>query len=485
MVRFFVFAAALLATSGAVHGAPALELDDCRISAGPGYPSIGARCGQLTRPLNPADPQAGTIDLKVAVVPALSLEPASDPFVPIAGGPGQSTLFFYATWTKAFERVRQHRDILLIDQRGTGDSAPMTCDIDDDIVEGTYSPELTLQVTKDCLALLPHDPRFFTTSVAVTDLEALREALGYDLLNVYGISYGSRVAQHYARRYPDSTRSVILDGVLPPRLPLGPDIATESQRAIDRVFDRCSKDTDCNARFPDIRADFQTVRASLNNGAVSVTLQHPITAKIETIEFTQDHFRAAIRMLLYNPRTIALLPLLINDAANGNYTPLTAQFHMAVPSVIESLSIGMHNAVLCTEDAPFIDWDHLDRDAIESSYLGPVQLEAIQTMCSVWPAGILDDDLRQPLQTELPVLLLSGGADPITPPAYAEMAAEKLSNKWPLTGADQGHGLAAVGCMPRVVGLFVESLRLDDGDADCLEDAFVMPFFIDYSGPMP
>ena len=487
MPRFSLFAAVLLLAGSAAQGqSPApLELSECRISAGPGYPGIEARCGTLTRPLDPSNPDRGAIDLNIAVVPALSLEPEPDPFVPIAGGPGQSTVYFYGGWFTAFERIRQARDILLVDQRGTGDSAPMTCDIDDDIVEGAYSKEQTLQVTAECLELLPHDPRFFTTSVAVADLEAVRQALGYGALNLYGISYGSRVAQHFARRYPDSTRTVIIDGVVPPQLPLGPGIAIESQRAIDRVMERCSEDVACNERFPNLRDDFARLREDLAGQSILLSLPNPVTARAEEIEFGNDQLAAAVRLLLYNPRTVALLPLLIDEAANGNLGPLAAQFQMVVASLAESLNIGMHNAVVCTEDAPFIDYAAVDQEALASTYLGPLQLEAIVTMCSVWPAGTLDDNLREPLTTDKPVLLLSGEADPITPPDYAVMAAVNLSNAWLLTGRNQGHGLATVGCMPRVISDFVNTLQLEDGTADCLDDAFAMPFFLDYSGPAP
>ena len=145
----------------------------------------------------------------------------------------------------------------------------------------------------------------------------------------------------------------------------------------------------------------------------------------------------------------------------------------------------MHNAVMCTEDAPFIDAAAIDAAALAASYMGPIQLEAIQTMCSVWPAGTLDDDLREPLTTAKPVLLLSGEADPITPPEYAEMAAVNLSYAWHLTGKDQGHGLAAVGCMPRVINEFIKVRKLEKDSANCLDDAFSMPFFLDFSGPAP
>ncbi len=427
----------------------------------------------------------GNIDLSVAVVPALSLEPVNNPLVPIAGGPGQSSIAFYASWYSAFERVRQHRDILLLDQRGTGDSAAMVCDIEEDVVDGVFSEQRTRELTEECLDLLPHDPRFFTTSVAVRDLEALRIALGYDALNVYGISYGTRVAQHFARRYPDATRSVIIDGVVPPQMPLGPDIATESQNAIDNVFARCLENAACSARFPDIKVDFAMLRDALDEAPVTVEFQHPINGRREVMEFSADHLAAAVRLLLYNPRTVALLPLVISDAADGNFSPLAAQFNMVVASLTDSLNIGMHNAVMCTEDVPFIAWDLLDEEAINASYMGPLQLEAMKTMCSIWPQGVLDADLRSPLATDKPVLLLSGGADPITPARFAELAAVDMSNRWHIVGKDQGHGLAAVGCMPRVIAEFIDAARLADDAADCLENAFVMPFFVDYTGPMP
>ncbi len=192
-----------------------------------------------------------------------------------------------------------------------------------------------------------------------------------------------------------------------------------------------------------------------------------------------------MRLLLYDQRTIALLPLLIDSAAEGYWAPLAAQFQMAAVSLTEALAIGMHNAVMCTEDAPYIDWENVDHDALETSYLGPLQLEAIRTMCSVWPAGVIDDGLREPLATDVPVLLLSGEADPITPPEYAQLASVELRRAWLLTGKAQGHGIASVGCMPRVIAHFVTEMTLENAGAGCLDDAFAMPFFLDFTGPDP
>lgn len=481
MKRLTLFLALTLGASAAL--AAEVELTDCRISAGPGAPGIAARCNDFERPLDPANPDSGTITLRVAIVPALTLEPARDAFVPIAGGPGGSSINFYAASASAFEHVRRNRDILLVDQRGTGDSSELTCNIDDDLVEGAFTPEETLAATEQCLEQLPHDPRFFTTSIAVRDLDAIREALGYETLNLYGSSYGTRVAQHYARRFPDATRTVIIDGVAPPQVPLGPEIATESQRALDRVFERCDEDPGCSAQFPALREDFGSVRDRLRDAPVSIALHDPATGAAKTVAFAEDHMAVTIRLLLYNARTIALLPLVIHEAANDNFAPMAAQFQMAIESLADELSYGMHNSVVCTEDAPYIDFGSLDMNAIEDSYLGSAQLMAIETICSIWPRGPMDEDLLTPLATDKPVLLLSGDADPITPPRYAELAAVDLENAWLLTGVNQGHGLVAVGCMPRVIGRFIDTMQLGDDDADCLGDSFAMPFFLDFNGP--
>jgi len=469
----------------AANAEPSLELADCRITAGAGFPGIKARCGSLTRPENPDDPSSPGIELHVAVVPALDLDPEPDPFVPLAGGPGQGAIQFYSAYRAAFEPVRRERDILLIDQRGTGNSARMNCAVDRDMVESDYSIAETLQAARDCLDALPHDPKYFTTSVAVTDLEAVRQALGYDKLNLYGSSYGTRVAQHFARRYPAATRTIILDGVVPPQIPLGSEIATEAQRAIDTIFSRCAADAACNGRFPDIDRAFLSLTEMLDVGPVAVELADPVTGRRETIDFGRAELAAAVRLLAYRPRTIALLPLLVHEAVTGNLVPLAAQLRLTVSSLEDSLALGMHNTVMCTEDIPFIDHAALDYDALKSTYIGAFQLEALDAICSVWPSGPLDRGFREPLATDLPVLLLSGDADPITPPRYAELAAVDLQRARHLIGERQGHGLVAAGCMPEIIAEFVAAADPDSLAADCLSRAFAMPFFLDYSGPTP
>ena len=476
---------ALLCVAATSHSAPGdpLELTDCRIYAGPGYPGLKARCGTFERYLDPDDPQSTVLELNVAVVPALSLEPEPDPFVPIAGGPGGASVNFYASYARAFERIRRNRDILLIDARGTGESELMNCEFDDDVIEGTLSREETVKYTQECLDQLPHDPRFFTTSVAVRDLDALREALGYPAINVYGSSYGTRVAQHYARRYPDKTRTIILDGVVPPQLPLGPDIAVEAQAALDNIFARCEEDAACNETFPDISDRFADVEAQLVEESQELTISHPITGRMEEYSFGDDELAGTIRLMSYSPDTVSLMPLMIHAASEGNFTPLASMFVSVSESMSDALAIGMHNAVVCTEDVPF--FENIDFDALKLTYIGPMMTEALIDICSVWPKGVLDDDLRVPLATDLPVLLLSGSADPVTPPAFGDLAAVALENARHLTGLNQGHGLAGQGCMPDIIGQFVEDASFDEIDTECMEQLFAMPFFLDFTGPSP
>jgi len=464
---------------------PTLALEDCRIRAGEGFPGIKARCGTLERPENPADPDSATLELFVAVVPALNLEPNPDPLVPIAGGPGQASTEFYAATANAFEAVRRSRDIVLIDQRGTGRSAPMQCEADEEIIEGRFSREDTIAQTEACLELLPHDPRFFTTSVAVEDLEALRVALGYSQFNLYGISYGTRVAQHFLRRYPESTRTVVLDGVVAPQIALGPAIATKAQSTLDSIFDRCAESPPCNKRFPNIRSAFAGLKTRLADEPVTIMIANPVTGLPEEVRFSDMEMAGALRLLSYHPSSVALMPLLINQAVNENYTPLAAQFMMIAENMADALSIGMHNAVVCTEDAPYFEGEDITRDALDATYMGPIQLDALDAICSVWPKGVIDDEFKTAVSSDVPVLLLSGEADPITPPAYGDMAAVDLGNALHLTGKKQGHGQAPRGCVSDIIGDFVDTASIEGLETECMERLHAMPFFLDFAGPSP
>jgi len=446
----------------------------CRLAADP-LPAAFARCGTLSVPLDPAAPNGPTIDVFVARVAALSAEPRPDPLLLIAGGPGQSTVDMYLQLRGAFEQARRDRDLILVDQRGTGRSAEgFACDAPDDLSLDTTGPDVLAAVIDDCVADLKHDPRFYTTSVAVRDLDAVRAALGIESWNIYGVSYGTRVAQHYLRQYPERVRSVVLDGVVPPTLALGPDVAREAQRALEQIFARCAEDAQCAARFASLPQLFAEVLTRLDAGAADDTDPAPISAV---------ELRTLVRFMSYSAATVALLPVLISEAHAGNYAPLAGQARTLLRELPESLSFPMSNSVTCTEDVPYADSATGD---LASTYLGTAIMDALKQICARWPVGTMDANFKTAVVSETPVLLLSGEYDPITPPAYAErVRTGGLMNSAHLIGRGQGHGLIGVGCVPRLLRSFLEDPAPAKLDAACLELEPPMPFFLTLLGPAP
>jgi len=469
----------LIGTHGA---AAAIETTDCRLSSR-WLATVTAECGTLTVAEDPANPDGRQIELFIARIPALSAAPRPDPLLLISGGPGQATTDLYLTLRGAFERIRREREIILVDQRGTGRSTRLSCptasaeDLDTATLE-----ELSVLVA-GCLAALDGDPRYYTTSVAVGDLEQVRRDLALPEWNIYGISYGTRVAQHYLRRYPQQTRAVILDAVAPAELALGPAIATNAQLALDNILSRCAEEPLCADKFPALGQQLATLSARLAEAPLAVSMPDPLTGAAGTRTLSTRHLQAVIRLMSYAPPTVALLPLLLSEAHAGNYAPLTAQAYMMIGEIEQTISFPMHNSVVCTEDVPF--YADSNPPDLTGTYLGSTIIDALATVCAEWPAGVLDDDMKQPLVSERPALLLSGEADPVTPPAYGTQVRENLSNARHLVGPGQGHGQAPVGCVPNLMHRFLEDLDPVGLDATCLEREQPMPFFLDFTGPAP
>jgi pimeloyl-ACP methyl ester carboxylesterase len=477
----FVFVAAVLALAPLAANAE-LVLEPCRLEV-PRLPSVAADCGRLTVPEDPDAPDGRAIELFVARVPSLSPDPQPDPLVVIAGGPGQAASRYYVTSRAAFENIRRDRAIVIVDQRGTGNSAPLVCPDVNASSLARVEAETLPALMRACLAALVGDPRLYTTSVAVVDLDTVRAALGVEQWNLYGVSYGTRVAQHYLRRFPARARALIFDGVLPSDAALGPDMAINAQRALDRVLARCAEDPACSSQFPDTADALTRLLTDLDAAPIELTLADPTTGQPRAVASTGDDMRAVIRLLSYSPQTAALLPLLVDAARAGNVAPLAAQYLMLTAEIESELSLPMHNAVVCTEDVPF--FPSLAPVELAATYLGTSVFDALSAACSVWPVGERDDVLREPVVAEQPVLILSGEADPITPPEYGQRVATSLVNVRHIVGAGQGHGLAGVGCMPRLMREFLDRLEPAALDASCLERTRRTPFFLDFSGPAP
>lgn len=477
--------AALLWSLPGLGNTAALELEDCRIHDATGAASIQAQCGYLNVPENPEEPQGKSIALFVARIPTLNQQRSEQALTLLAGGPGQAATEAFVPYSKVLDRIRGSHDILLVDQRGTGKSNRLSCEASPEDVLEDWDEEQAVKILTSCRDALSGDPRFYTTSVAVQDLDAVREALGYSQMVVYGGSYGTRVAQHYLRRFPEHTQALILDGVVPAEMALGPSIALDAQHALDVIFDRCKASAECNTTFPDLAAAFQRLRKRLRVAPIELQLADPSTGITGPATLSYGAMAAAVRLLSYRPESAALLPLLISEADKGNYGPLTAQGMMVMASMEEALAYGMHNAVVCAEDVPFFNPAEIDLDALEQTFLGKEQVTALETICKIWPRGLADQDIKEPLVSDKPVLLLSGEADPVTPPRYAELVAARLGNARHLIGPGQGHGMLGVGCVPRLVTDFIKNPVLENLDGECIKRLGASPFFLDFNGPTP
>ncbi len=482
-------AAACAVSPAQSPGAPSLVLDDCLLAA-PGLTArVEARCGSFAVPEDRAQPAGRTIDLRVAVVPAVSRSPQPDPLFFLAGGPGQAATESYVSLAFAFDAVSRGRDIVLVDQRGTGGSNPLRCPAGADDPAALTMTEAEALAQRDadlagCLEALDADPRFYTTPVHAQDLDAVRAALGYHQINLYGVSYGTRAALTYLQMYPDRVRAVILDGVAPQDEPLGLDVARDAQRALDMIFSRCQADAGCSARVPGVRAEFDDLLARLGAEAPVISLAHPLTNQPTELRLTRSGVASAVRLLSYAPETVALLPLLIHTAAQGDYGPLAAQLLVVSEDLERSLSAGLNASVLCAEDAPFID-AAAARQANLGTYLGGLQTDELARLCAIWPRGGLPAGFKQPVRSDVPVLLLSGEADPVTPPENGAQAARTLPNSLHLIAPGQGHNVILRGCLPRLAFEFIDAGRVDGLDTACADTLAPAPFFLDFTGPRP
>jgi pimeloyl-ACP methyl ester carboxylesterase len=484
MTKALAFAGMILGASAWFRASAAnLTLEQCRLEHPLKVTSVEARCGTLSVPLDRSRAKGDAISLHIAVMPALNRRSTKAPLFLLAGGPGQSAEGFYVAQSAAFLRINRDHDIVLVDQRGTGRSSALVCDYPEDWQEPADPMPALRQATQACLGKYGDRVRFYTTSIAVQDLDAVRVALGYQQIDLYAASYGTRVAQLYMRRFPTHTHAAILDGVTYPEQIIGLDAPKDGERALQLIVARCKASQDCAAAYPDLQQELDALLNRFGTQRVGITLDDPNDGSRKQIDFTRSILNAALRFLSYSGTQAALLPALIHQAADGDLSPLAAQTVMSTRQVSEQLAAGMQYSVLCTEDAPFIAAS--DRTALRQTYQGTDQIDAMLEICKLWPRGPMDADLHSPLHSDVPTLLLSGEADPVTPPADAERAARGLTAKRLLVLGGEGHGQLNVSCVPRLMAAFLNSADPEGLDTACLRNHSVQPFFVSIAGPSP
>jgi pimeloyl-ACP methyl ester carboxylesterase len=481
LILFLVLQAMLITACGTPAtsntAAPTLTLTDCTLAT-PGVSSqVSARCGTLAVLENPDDPQSRTIELNIAVVPAVSRSPEADPLFVLAGGPGQAVIEIFPAMYPTFYRIHETRDIVLVDQRGTGKSNPLRCLNPED--EFPQDEQVIAQL-KDCPKKLKADLKYYTTNFAMQDLEQVRSALGYQTINLYGISYGTRAALTYLKMYPASVRSMVLDAVVDPAFVLQQDAALDGQKALDFFFTRCAQDKACASAYPNLKTEFDAILRDLDKAPLDITIAHPTTGKPLSLTITRTLFTSVIFSALYAPDLVALLPLSIHQAyTEKNYAPLIAQSALLDGGVYD----GMLYAVTCAEDAPLIDSTRAKMDGAASIF-GDRTVEFAE-VCRAWPRSDAPAILRAPIAADVPVLLLSGEADPITPPWHAAHLTKTMPNSLHLVFKGMGHGNATSECASKILDEFVGSAAVKGLDTTCVKTVTPPPFFVDFSGPQP
>jgi pimeloyl-ACP methyl ester carboxylesterase len=443
----------------------------------------GVLCGTLQRPLDPAHPERAQIAIRYVVVPAMARRKFADPVFLLAGGPGQSAVAVAAPTMALFARLNNRRDIVFVDQRGTGGSAPLQCeDPEHESLAEQADPERQVRLATQCKAELLKLPyvqsedalRFFTTSIAVQDLDAVRRVLGAEQIDLVGESYGTRVALEYQRQFPNAVRRSVIDGVAPPDMALPASFSLDNQSAFDAMLAACAAEPACAHDHPDLRANFASLLASLPR---TVEAAHPLTGRAEAFVLGRDMLLGAVRNALYVPSIAAALPAAIDAAQRGEFAGLVGLNSTFAARKSTRIATGMHLSVVCAEDVPRVR-DSADRPGGD---FGTEFARFYARMCAKWPRGEVPPAFYAIAASPAPVLVLSGGLDPATPPRHGERVVRALG---PMARhvvvANAGHGVLGIGCMRDVVYRFVDATSDRDAlavDVGCVANVPRPPAF--------
>jgi pimeloyl-ACP methyl ester carboxylesterase len=445
-----------------------------------------AKCGVLRVREDPDASEGRTIDIAVVVVPASGGEAADDPVFVLAGGPGQGAASLAPWVAPRLAAISRDRDLVFVDLRGSGASAPLPCAFEDaenlgEMLAAEFHPERLA----DCLAGYGDtDLRHYSTEIAMADLEQVRAALGYEQINFLAISYGTRAALTYLRRYPDRVRSMVLDGVVPLDQGVYPAIPASSERALNQVLADCRDQAECAAAYPGLERELEQVLADLETRRRLVELPHPRTGALERVDVTRTGFLGSLRMALYSNESSALIPLIIHAAHRGDYGPVAA-LTLRAGKHTKTISLGLYLTVSCAEEMATIDDQVLREATADLRWFDGSPLHDLKTACSKWRPAELPADHAQPTDASAPTLLLSGDYDPVTPPSFAQHVASQLGDARHVVVGTAHHGLWWRGCTPQLLAEFFTDPKPQALDVSCLEGLPATRFFLSPNGPRP
>jgi pimeloyl-ACP methyl ester carboxylesterase len=439
-------------------------------------------CGELRVPENPSLPTGRSIPLFVVVLPALSATPRADAWVELTGGPGNAATDYARAYTRELLEYRRDRDVLLVDQRGMGRSNPLYCEsLDLHRVSSLFDrwPVEAVAQCRDELATRA-DLSQYSTAHAAEDLEAVRRWLGYERLNLFAYSYGTRVARTYLQSHPERVRSAILWGVVPAdfRRPL--HYPRDGQQAMDRLLDDCLADPDCSNSFPRVRAELGAVRRRLDAEPVAVSITHPVTRVRIPATITSGGFADGLWIALMYPDRARRLPMVIHHAASGDFGPFLALDVATVPPRRRYYN-GAHLSVVCPEETQHLRDDEVA--GISPEWFMPAdRLRQYQSACARWGLATLPIDREKPLSVAVPTLIVSGYMDPVTPPSWGDQAARTIEPSRHIVVRHLSHeanGLSEAACLDRIFIAFLRDPEPKELDIECTDAMLPPPFALE------
>lgn len=445
-------------------------------------------CGTMSVWENRTAKSGRKIDLHMVVLPALSPVPAPDPVFYLSGGPGYGTIQAASGMAEFLAEVRKQRDIVLLDQRGIGESHPLYCDLPggESDLPGYMRTLFPMEALRACLPKLTAkaDLTQYTTAVAMDDLDDVRAWLGYDRINVFGGSYGTRAAQAYMRQHPDRVRSALLSGVMIMDARMPYYHARKAQESIEKLFDDCASDETCRTAFPDLRGDLAKAVARLKQGPVKQTIKDPKTGKPVELSLPLGAFTTTLRAMQYSPFLSVRIPLYVHMAAQGDYGP------MILGTVLDRTdpdwNIGAYLSITCAEDVARIDPREVPA-IVANTYQGDDRIRDQVEACSFWPKAQVPEDFFKPVQSLAPTLLLTGWLDPATPPEWAVEVQRHLPNSLNVVIRDGAHGpggLSNFECYSKLISDFIANGTPFGLETACVKE-MKRPAFLLKDEPMP
>lgn len=413
------------------------------------------------------------LSLKIVLFPATGSDKLADPFWYIPGGPGSSATEEAPYVADQFRKLRERRDIVFVDQRGTGESHPLNCEFfntnDPQSYFGAYFP---LEQVRKCRAQLEPDAnlKLYTTSIAMDDFDDVRAGLGVDQINLIGGSYGTRAVQVYLRAHGKHVRTVVLHGVSPTNQFMPRDFPQHTERALNGVIDECLADEKCRSAFPELRPEVKKVLDTLIKSPVEVEIKRP--QGNSTVKLSRDLAGEAVRYMLYQPGAASRIPLLIHEAANGNFGPLADAALFYRMNIVATGSNGMYLSVTCAEDLPMIKAGEGEENGV-NTFLGDYRLRQQRAACELWVRGVIPSNYSEPTRSKTPALIMTGQWDPVTPPVYGDTAAKYLPNSLHVVVPHGGHGfegLDGTQCLDDLIVKFVIAGTMSGLDTSCVKN---------------